>query len=561
MTDQTDTVNAWPFRAPVLALLGAAIGLAADALLFESGSPDWQETQNVLRISAAGFLIVAGILFGVTAERSRWLWSAAFAVAGGIVVASILQWNGSPSGWNAGEQWHLVAAFIAIVLAAPLFQSARDAGAAQTDPAGFHHHAWANVILWFAAWGFVLIAFLLTHLLAALFGLVGIELPSRLMRESWFVAALIGGSFGTAVGLLREQGRLLGTIQRAALAILAVLAPVLALGLALFILALPFTGLAPLWEQTKATTPILLTCVIGAIVLANAVIGEEAERRRPLHIAAMVLAAVMLPLAIVAAVSTGLRIDQHGLTPDRLWGLTFVVALTAIAVAYAVALLRPKLFALRVNFVNIRLAIGLTIAALLLATPLAGFGAFSTRNQLARLESGVVAPDKFDWLAMRFDFGPSGRAALERLVRAEAGPIRTYARNTLARENRFGDLESRTAALVVIPARAAAPADLVRLATAFCGGAGDCLLHWRPGQRQAIAILDGCRSFARAEVPGDTCGTTVAVFEQAEGAWRDVRNRPPRAPQAVPVRSSVEIRAVPRRQVFIDGRPVGEPFE
>jgi hypothetical protein len=38
----------------------------------------------------------------------------------------------------------------------------------------------------------------------------------------------------------------------------------------LFVLALPFTGLNALWEATKSTTPILLFCVLGALVLANA---------------------------------------------------------------------------------------------------------------------------------------------------------------------------------------------------------------------------------------------------------------------------------------------------
>ena len=52
--------------------------------------------------------------------------------------------------------------------------------------------------------------------------------------------------------------------------------------------------------------------------------------------------------------------------------------------------------------------------------PLVDFGAISTRDQLARLERGRVGPDQFDWAALAFDFGPSGRAALTRLAAAAA---------------------------------------------------------------------------------------------------------------------------------------------
>src|SRR3546814_9260534 len=59
-----------------------------------------------------------------------------------------------------------------------------------------------------------------------------------------------------------------------------------------------------------------------------------------------------------------------------------------------------------------RLAIGLMLLAAFLALPVLDFGAISTRDQLARLESGAVKTEKFDWAALAFDFGPSGRKAL-----------------------------------------------------------------------------------------------------------------------------------------------------
>src|SRR3546814_19443208 len=58
------------------------------------------------------------------------------------------------------------------------------------------------------------------------------------------------------------------------------------------------------------------------------------------------------------------------------------------------------------------------LLAAFLALPVLDFGAISTRDQLARLESGAVKTEKFDWAALAFDFGPSGRKALAELARS-----------------------------------------------------------------------------------------------------------------------------------------------
>src|SRR3546814_14567788 len=73
-----------------------------------------------------------------------------------------------------------------------------------------------------------------------------------------------------------------------------------------------------------------------ALLLANAVIGNGADDRSAncvLHAAAAVLAVAVLPLAIIAAVSMGLRIGQYGWTPGRMGGAIAV----RVAHAYGLA--------------------------------------------------------------------------------------------------------------------------------------------------------------------------------------------------------------------------------
>ncbi|HEX8450035.1 MAG TPA: DUF4153 domain-containing protein, partial [Allosphingosinicella sp.] len=370
---------AWPLRAPLLAALGAGFGLAFHALIDGDGGPAW--TDSPLRTGAAVFLPVAGAVFALSLERLRWTWSAAFAAASGLLAAFVAGWNGNPDNWGSGEGWQFFAALLAAGLALPLFQSFRDRGL-RPQTGIVHAHVWTDLILGGAAAAFVVATLLLTLLLGELFHLIGIDLLRDLLGRGGFNLPLAGAAFGAAVGLLRDRDQVLGTLQKVARAVLSVLAPFLALGLAVFVLALPVTGLRPLWDQTQATTPILLACILGAALLANAVIGNDSEeeaRSPALRYPAVALALVMSPLALVAAVSTGKRIGQYGLTPDRIWACVFVLAAAAFASAYLYALARRRSgWPEALRRANVQVASGLCLLALFLALPILDFGAIST---------------------------------------------------------------------------------------------------------------------------------------------------------------------------------------
>ena len=586
----------WPLRAVLLLALGAALAFAIH--LLTRGPVVWQWTENPLRLGAAAALAAGGIVFAFSLERPRWLWSILFAIGSGLVVGFVTYWNGQPDSWGAGEGWQLTSALLALVIAVPLFQASRDAGRWNLDYRVVHAHILTNIVLWFVAWGFVLITFLLILLLSELFQLIGIDLLQDLLDKDWTPWLLIGGALGAAIGLLRDRDKIVGTLQRVATAVLSFLAPILAAGLVLFVLALPFTGLQPLWEQTRATTPILLVCILGAVVLVNAVVGsgaKEDEERPPLiRWAAAALASVVLPLAIVAAVSTGKRIAQHGFTPDRLWAAVFVAITVAGAAAYLFAVVRGRAgWPALLRTLNLRIAILICLIALFLALPIVSFGAISTRDQLARLQSGRIAADKFDWAALRYDFGPSGRRALERLARSSNSKIRDHAGAVLAAKSRWEvrkDIEEYVEApreIEVYPAGAAVSAELREALLGrpgnpgICRGRGECRVFLKPGERLAIVVRDRCPgSGATKEGRGEAfCDLVSTVVEPTAGGWSEVSDLP--APTAAGKardveaeraaslkrqreavrRGEVEIREVTRRQVFIGGEPHGPLLE
>ena len=391
---------------------------------------------------------------------------------------------------------------------------------------------------------------------------------------------------------MRERDRVVRLLQRVVTAVLGVLAPVLGAGLLIFLLLLPFTGLGALWEATRSTTPILLGCVIGALILANAVIGNgpEDEAANPvLRLGAMALGAVMLPLVTIAALATGLRLQQYGFTPDRLWALTFIIMATVYAVAYLAALVRRRMaWGEKVRSANTLLAFGVAAVALFLATPVLSFNAISTSDQLARLASGKVKPDTFDWAALAFDFGEPGRAALKRLAASRDAGVADRAKVALAAKDRYAlspgavdadPLKQLDSRLRIVPVRVAIPDALRAKLTEWdaCGpqATQPCTIFYRSGSNEAWAFQDSCietlspQTAVKGELLPFRAGCQIAHYRRLGPDWEAVRAGDVSKFDAATVNAAkaglasgaIEVRTVPRRQLFVGGVPIGEPFE
>ncbi len=569
----------WPQRSWALAIAGAVLGLGVHWIgIYDGTAPVW-------RIALAAMLVVAGVAMAFVVERGRIRPSALFAVLAGIITGFTVYWNGGPEDWGNWEGWRLACALLTVAIAAPLFQAWGDGGMArpprltQLAYPQVHDRAWMNVVLWIACWMFTGIVWLLIYLIGQLFALIGIDAIADLMRKEWFGLMLTGGAFGAAAGVIRDRERILVTLQTVVRRVLSVLAPVLGVALIVFLLAMVVTGLAPLWEATKSTTPIVISAAIVAIILANATIGDSPEdeaKVAPLRFGAMALGAALLPLGVIAAVSTGLRIGQYGLTPDRLWAVVFTAITCAYGLAYLVSLVRARMgWATAVRQANLRLALMLCGLAFVLSTPLINFGSWSTASQLARLEAGKVTPEKFDWTAMRFDFGPSGQAAVARLAKSGKTPaIKLAAAKALKLESRWEGNNQSTVMeqadaldkrMKVMPVDVAIP-DELRTAIArnqSCQSATHCILFYSAGATEAVQLVQSCE----ACVPStnryalDKGEWTVRGDFDGDGLSAEDREARYKAMTKAIGDGKTSIRDVKRRQVFVGDTPVGDTFE
>ena len=563
MAERLDTqAEEWLLRPWIMAAIGAVGGLIFHFLVHEVT----RVTLSAEKQAAATFVAVATMSFIVTVERRRWFWAASFAGGWAAVIALVGWFTASYNRDGRIAEFPFLAGIGAVLIAAPLFQTFRDEAAWRFPYKKLHGHAWADAVIGAASIFFTGITFLLAFLIASLFDVIGISALRHLLEEGWFNWMLAGSAFGGAFGLLRERDRLVATLQRLVMLVLSVLAPVLAVALILFLLSTLVTGLDKLWEGWLSATALLLAASAGSVLLVNAVIGDGRHERadnRVLIWSALALAAVILPLAGLAAAAMSMRIGQYGWTPERMWGVVAIL----VALAYG-ALGWWAIWRGRREFddvlwpLQVRLSIGVCALMVFLALPILDFGAISARSQVARLQAGRVEPAKFDWAALAFDFGPSGRRQLAEMARSGPKAWRDLAARASAANERWGIAEATRVATdtddlakrvrVLSPDIQLTPEILRRVAARrSCPEQAKCALARIDDHRLALVI---------SYTDGGYVATTVVDLNQPETPGVIV---PAQAPPKVADldKAKIEVRTIPRRQVFVDGQPVGESFE
>ena len=552
----------WPLRPWIMALVCAVAGLAFFLLVDkvdDTRATSW-------RVVGASFVAVASLSFVLTVEWRRAAWSLGFALAWGLIVGMVGWTTHNYNGHGEVMEFPFLASIFAVLLACPLFQTARDEGAFRFTSGSVHNHAWTDAVIGAASIVFVGIAFLLAWLIAGLFDLIGIDVLKEWLQEGEFGFALAGFAFGASVGILRERDALVGTMQRLVMVVLGVLAPVLAAALLIFLLSLPLTGFAKLWDSWVSAAALTLAAGGGAYLLLNAAIGlgdDDKPTNRILHWAALVLALVVLPLAALAIAALVTRVNAYGWTPERIWAVVCAgIALVYGAAGWWAVIAKRMEFAPLIRTLQTRLALGVCGVALILALPIVDFGAISTRDQLARLRSGATELADFDWQAMAFDFGPAGRAALQRMARSGPAGQRTKAREALAAGNRYDlasvvieaprDATPLAERLRVLPEGRVLPAEaMAAVESAYVCRQGQCVVLWIDDDRIAVMGQEGAGEWVN----------TRQLKRDGQGVWSDSEDRSVvREARGFGSLATAKVEVGERRQRYIsvDGREVEE---
>ncbi len=262
---------------------------------------------------------------------------------------------------------------------------------------------------------FVGVFWLILNLGAELFALVGMDGLRRLIGEAEF--AIPASTLALSAGLHLSDARpgIIQGLRSLLLTLLSWLLPLLVVLIAAFLALLPFTGLDSLWKTGHASA--LLLGASGLLIfLLNAAYQDGREQPgRVIRLSLRAACLLLAPLQALAAYALALRVGQYGWSPDRVFAASLVILGACYAAGYGWAAIRRRAEFAGVASANIYAAwLSLALLAAVL-TPLADPARISVASQLARLQAGRVAAERFDFDFLRDRGLRYGHAALLRL--------------------------------------------------------------------------------------------------------------------------------------------------
>jgi hypothetical protein len=278
-------------------------------------------------------------------------------------------------------------------------------------------YSWHNFLCVALASFFTLIAFGVLMLWGALFDVININFFSALFQRSWFLFPALVLAFAYALILFRTEINAVGAVQRILRALFSILLPVLGVVAALFLVFLPLTGATLIWVNGYGSDTILL--FVGIVLfLFNAVFQDADQAPYGDRLTRLVrfIPIVLTVLLTLAVYGIALRIEQYGLTVERIWAVIVLGLMFAYSLAYSLhALLSSASW--KVHFASINRVMACVVGAvcLLVVTPLVSLDKLSIASQLKRLETGRVSLEQFDY-AYLARLGGHGIASLKELA-------------------------------------------------------------------------------------------------------------------------------------------------
>ena len=381
---------------------------------------------------------------------------------------------------------------------------------------------------------FVGIVWLVLVLGSELFKLIKLDFLKKLLEESWFAIPVTTFAFAYALHITDVRPAIVRGIRSLVLVLLSWILPIAVLIIGGFLLALPFTGLEPLWA-TKTATALLLAASLLLVVLVNAAFQDGSvahEVAMPIRVSARIAAVLLTPLTLIAAYALSLRVGQYGWKVDRLVAAFCLVVAICCAIGYLWATVRSPQWLARIAPVNVFTAFILLFLLLAIFSPVLDPARISVNSQLAHLKAGRVSADTFDFEYLRFSGKRFGKAALISLAAQTTGKdadtIRMRASAALAKDKQYDTSAEKLSTamlagnITVWPNATALPASFI--AQDWKQTIGD--QRWKypaclydSGQRCDAYLMD-IDADGKLDVALQTKGSVFHLFRQIDGVWR-----------------------------------------
>lgn len=351
-----------------------------------------------------------------------------------LLLTPLLFWMGWHLGWATSvpeapyrNTSPLTASFsmtvgVAMLILALFFRSSASSG---TWPKAYQpllNYSWEFALTIAQVSLFIGVFWVILGLWGTLFVAIGIDVFARVFQEPVFVYPVTWLILGIAVVMIRNRFRFLASVRLMCEALIKILLPLVALVILLFFAVLPWTGLEPIWDTGKAAQ-ILMALMLTLLLFFNAVFHQaHGNPPYPGWLRNVVLVAVvLLPIgSLLAAWALWLRIDQYGLSLDRLWAGLLQALVAAFTFSYSVIILWRRKAALPgIHRINRWLALLVASVLILVNTPLADMSHWSAQHQVKRLLDGHTAVEDFDFDYVLYRLGRPGKLALQELAESE----------------------------------------------------------------------------------------------------------------------------------------------
>lgn len=434
---RTDQDERWTFmtRLAIGLIQGCAIYWAAELRIHEPQfgmeSDQWRNFVTMVRTIAV--FAPLPLIFGVgnLPLPRLLLWT-----AGATAMLAVVGWLAPAPVWSGAPPVLTVWLFslIVIFIVHEFLQAAHVDRRPIADFETYFDYAWRHGFQAVLALVFVGAFWAVVSLGAWLFWIIGVHWVFDTIFSEEFGWISSTTAFALGVHLTDAQSGLTRGARQIGLTLLSWLALLMTGILSAFLVTLMFTSLQPLWD-TKNATVLLLNAGAVMILLINAAFQagkppDSGLMRQVVRFSALPLAGVV----VLAALGLWLRVNQYGLTPARVLAGAELLVVGLHAAGYLAAAIKPGPWMALVKPVNITGAA--VVAALLVAlmTPIADPARLSVSNQIARLDSGRVAPEDFDFGFLASDRSRHwGQTALEKLK----------ARSGSERDKRIAELAER----------------------------------------------------------------------------------------------------------------------
>jgi hypothetical protein len=258
---------------------------------------------------------------------------------------------------------------------------------------------------------------------ASLFQMIKLDFLKHLLEKSWFAIPITTFAFSYALHITDVRPGIVSGIRSLLLVLLSWILPVAVLLIGGFLLALPFTGLEPLWA-TKQATALLLVASALLVILINAAFQDGSvakEVAKLIKLSALTASFCLVPLVAIAAYALSMRVGQYGWTTDRLVAAFCIVIAACYAFGYLWATLKSPEWISKVASVNVATAFVALFLLFAIFSPLLDPARISVTSQIAHLNGGKISADKFDYNYLRFEGMRFGNAALKEMAARKSG--------------------------------------------------------------------------------------------------------------------------------------------